>query len=45
MQNVELTVEVLGAAPERWGLRIAMDDFGTGHASLNLPEAVPARLR
>jgi diguanylate cyclase (GGDEF)-like protein/PAS domain S-box-containing protein len=40
MQNVELTVELL-AALRRLGLRIAMDDFGTGHASLSYLQQFP----
>jgi len=40
MQNVELTVELL-AALRRMGLRIAMDDFGTGHASLSYLQQFP----
>jgi len=40
MQNVELTVEVLGALREM-GVRIAMDDFGTGQASLSYLRQFP----
>jgi len=40
MQNVELTVEVLGAL-RAMGVRIAMDDFGTGQASLSYLKQFP----
>ncbi len=40
MQNVELTVEVLGAL-RATGVRIAMDDFGTGQASLSYLKQFP----
>jgi diguanylate cyclase (GGDEF)-like protein/PAS domain S-box-containing protein len=40
MQNVELTVGVLGALREM-GVRIAMDDFGTGQASLSYLKQFP----
>jgi diguanylate cyclase (GGDEF)-like protein/PAS domain S-box-containing protein len=40
MQNVDLTVELLRAL-RGMGLRIAMDDFGTGHASLSYLQQFP----
>lgn len=40
MQNVELTVEVLGAL-RGMGVGIAMDDFGTGQASLSYLKHFP----
>jgi diguanylate cyclase (GGDEF)-like protein/PAS domain S-box-containing protein len=40
MQNVDLTVELLRAL-RAMGLRIAMDDFGTGHASLSYLQQFP----
>ena len=40
MQNLGLTGEVLGELA-RMGLHIAMDDFGTGHSSLNYLKHFP----
>jgi diguanylate cyclase (GGDEF)-like protein/PAS domain S-box-containing protein len=40
MQNLGLTGEVLGEL-SRMGIRIAMDDFGTGHSSLNYLKHFP----
>ncbi len=40
MQNVALTGEVLGEL-SRMGIRISMDDFGTGHSSLNYLKHFP----
>jgi diguanylate cyclase (GGDEF)-like protein/PAS domain S-box-containing protein len=40
MQNLDLTGAVLGEL-SRMGIRIAMDDFGTGHSSLNYLKHFP----
>ena len=40
MQNLSLTGEVLGELA-RMGIRISMDDFGTGHSSLNYLKHFP----